>query len=336
MSLTCQILGNPFEDNALFVRIEPGERIHRILFDCGEKCLDPLRPATIQAIDHLCFSHYHLDHVGGFDRFLRFNYNREQQPVRLWGPRNSREVLHHRLQGVTWDLLGDQPGEWIVSEVTDTDITVSQFFPREAFAHSHSGEKLQSKGVLFTHQDYQVEARIMDHRVPTLAYRISEPQQYNIDGDALAKSQLHPGPWLEKVRDQSMSEGHQIQIGEATYSLGELREELLITHSGESVAYATDLLYNSSRIQSLVEMISGCDLFVCESTYASEDASLAAEHYHLTASQAAQIAANAKVSKLILIHISKRYMQQGKQKLLAEARKVFPETYFPVEWASKM
>src|SRR5690349_18809029 len=38
MSLPFQVLGGPTRDNALFVRVETGQAIHRLLFDCGEAC----------------------------------------------------------------------------------------------------------------------------------------------------------------------------------------------------------------------------------------------------------------------------------------------------------
>ena len=332
MSLSYQILGKPFGDNALYVQVDPGEAIHRILFDCGEKCLDPLTDGTVQSIDHLCFSHFHLDHVAGFDRFLRLNYNREHNPVHIRGPRDTPTIIQHRLRGVTWDLLGEQPGEWIVSEVTDQAVRTFRFFPREAFAESHLTAEEPSGGLLFTHRDYRIEARIMDHRVPTLAYRLSEPNQYNIDAQALDALELSRGAWLEQVRDQSLNDRTSITVDGQTYPLGELRDRLLLEHPGESVAYATDLIYNQSRIDALIEMISGCDVFVCESTYSSEDAELAEKHYHLTAIQAARIAADAEVGKLILFHLSKRYMQDGAGKLLEEARTIFPETHLPEGW----
>jgi ribonuclease Z len=51
----------------------------------------------------------------------------------------------------------------------------------------------------------------------------------------------------------------------------------------------------------------GCDLLVIESTFLDEDRGLAAEHGHLTAGQAAGIAAEAGVRHLVLTHFSQRY-----------------------------
>ena len=92
MSINYQILGQPGRDNALFVEINTGQSIHRLQFDCGEACLRDLPVSQIQAIDALLFSHFHIDHVAGFDAFLRSNYDRADRPVsRLGTGRGDRD-----------------------------------------------------------------------------------------------------------------------------------------------------------------------------------------------------------------------------------------------------
>lgn len=127
MAIQYQVLGQPSRDNALFVEINTGQAVHRLLFDCGEACLRDLSIAQIQAIDGLFFSHFHIDHIAGFDGFLRSNYNREDRPVRIWGPAGAAEIIQHRLQGVTWNLVADEPGEFVVTEI-HPDRTVSKAF----------------------------------------------------------------------------------------------------------------------------------------------------------------------------------------------------------------
>jgi ribonuclease Z len=76
MSLDYRVLGAPGRDNALHVRIDSGQRIERLLFDCGEGCLPELAHADVLAMDHLFFSHLHMDHVAGFDHFFRRTFDR--------------------------------------------------------------------------------------------------------------------------------------------------------------------------------------------------------------------------------------------------------------------
>jgi len=65
------------------------------------------------------------------------------------------------------------------------------------------------------------------------------------------------------------------------------------------------------------ELADGTDLLVCESTFANADAALADDYGHLTAGQAAQIAAAAGARRLVLTHFSQRY--QDTAQLLRDA-----------------
>ncbi|MEK6237422.1 MAG: hypothetical protein N2C14_22145 [Planctomycetales bacterium] len=76
MSVAFEILGKPGRDNAALFRVNTGQSLSRLLFDCGEGCLSSLSVGEIQAIDDLFFSHFHMDHVCGFDSFSRHNFGR--------------------------------------------------------------------------------------------------------------------------------------------------------------------------------------------------------------------------------------------------------------------
>jgi ribonuclease Z len=53
----------------------------------------------------------------------------------------------------------------------------------------------------------------------------------------------------------------------------------------------------------------------------------------MTAGQAAAIARDAEVDELVLLHFSKRYQEAGYESILADARKIFPETTIPMQWS---
>ena len=87
-------------------------------------------------------------------------------------------------------------------------------------------------------------------------------------------------------------------------------------------AYCSDTIY----LPSITEQIKGVDLLFHEATFAEDAAPRAKETFHTTASQAARIARDAEVKKLLIGHFSARY--DDEQVLLDEARAVFPDTQF--------
>ena len=92
-----------------------------------------------------------------------------------------------------------------------------------------------------------------------------------------------------------------------------------------SYAYCSDTRY----IPTLHQQIKGVSTLYHESTY-GEDNLLKAEKYsHSTARQAALVARDAGVGKLILGHYSSRY--EDEQVLLKEAQEVFPNSFLSDE-----
>ena len=80
-------------------------------------------------------------------------------------------------------------------------------------------------------------------------------------------------------------------------------EEVSAHRPGQRVAFVMD-----TRLCGAVSALAdGADLLVIESTFLEEDAALARDHGHLTARQAATVAAECGVRRLVLTHFSQRY-----------------------------
>ena len=92
-----------------------------------------------------------------------------------------------------------------------------------------------------------------------------------------------------------------------------------------SYAYCSDTRY----MPQLHELIKGVNTLYHESTYASDYVARAAQYFHSTASQAATVARDAQVGKLILGHYSARYNDETP--LLNEARQIFANTHLADE-----
>jgi len=330
--LEYQILGKPFADNALFVRIQSGQAVHRLLFDCGESVLYPLANAEIQSIDHLFFSHCHMDHIAGFDTFCRMNYNREDKPVCIWGPQDIQRVIYHRLQGFTWNLVGGQPGAWKVNQIGANAIESTLYLATDAFITPNPQPAQPWKNMILSHNDFSVQAILLNHGIESAGYAVLEPTRWNIDTTALQEHQIAPGPWLKMLKDFSQDPGTSIAIGTTTYSLGWLREKLLKSTPGESLVYLTDFILDDETQKKLITWIPQNSVIICESQYSNKDLELAQKNFHLTNTQAAHLALQSNAQKLFLIHISQRYGILDMENILKEARSIFPSTFYSPEW----
>lgn len=334
MSIRYQVLGKPGRDNALMVWVDSGTQVYRLLFDCGENLLHEVKQSDVKAIDYLFFSHLHIDHVAGFDYFFRRNYDRESKPIFIWGPEDTSSIIHHRLQGFKWNLVGSQPGTWQITDISEKKLTTDTYKTSEGFSKRHREGELEYKGTILDNKDFSVSCTILNHIIPTIAYVIIEKNSLNVDKAALANSGLNPGAWLESLKDLSLNEEEFVEIDLNTYRIKDLREKLLIETPGEKIAYLTDFVNDDISRERAKALVRNCNTVVCESQYSVKDTELAEKNFHMTTQQTALIAKEADAKKLILFHISERYSTETDySELLSEARMVFPETYFPEEWS---
>ncbi|MFH0862637.1 MAG: ribonuclease Z [Candidatus Altiarchaeota archaeon] len=90
---------------------------------------------------------------------------------------------------------------------------------------------------------------------------------------------------------------------------------------GRKVVYTGD----TRPCRAVEELAKGADILIHECMFSHEDLEDVKDMAHSTTKQAAEIAKNAGVKRLYLTHISQRYTEP--EKLQAEAREVFPESY---------
>ena len=331
MAIDFQVLGKPQSDNALLVRIKTGQSIHRLLFDCGEGCLDEVDFSEIREIEHVFFSHLHMDHVAGFDRYFRCNYDRPGKPNSFWGPKGTDEILQNRFRGFLWNLHEGMKGHCLVHTIASEHIVCHRYELAETYARPHSQETQATSDLLLDHTSYQVRPLFLNHGTTSIGYIVHEKDRTNIDIERLRGLGLQPGPWLKHLRVDGEPD---FELGPEAggMRLGELAEKVLVTTPGDSVAYLTDFIANDEEIDILAKKMQGCRHLICESQYLSEDRELAVKNYHLTATESAKIAARAQVDDLILIHISTRYAESQWRGALQEAKAIFPKARFATHW----
>ena len=332
MSIESHVLGLPGRDNALFVRLHAGQSIHRFLFDCGQGCIDALGRAEIQSIDHLLFSHFHIDHISGFDAFFRATYSRTSQPNVVWGPPEATEVMLSRFRGFTWNLQEGMQVHWHIHAIHPQSIERVYADLGDGFFQTHPNRTLPFRGILLDEPAFTMEAIHLDHGIPSIGYVLREKPRLNIDAEELHALGLEPGPWLQTIKHLPTTHEPPLEVKGKAYDANDLRKRLLRETPGESIAYLTDFLMTDEVRTDLVALLSGCGTLVCEGTYRHDDIYLAERNYHLTSKQAAELARDATVETLVLIHPSDRYKTEEWRALLREAQEIFPAAAYPEQW----
>jgi ribonuclease Z len=230
-----------------------------------------------------------------------------------------------------WNLNDQLSATWEVSDIHGDKVRVSRFELAEAFAVAHEQAPRLCGVTVYRGNGFAVEAHVMDHRTPSLAYVVREDARKNVEGSGIVELGLRPGRWIERIKDDS-DPSEFIEIDGADYSVAELREKLIIESPGESLAYLTDFLLDDSAMCGLVDALAGCNVMVCEGQYRHSDIELARGNYHMTTVLSAKLAREAKVDQLILFHLSDRYDRSVWAEMLREAKEIFPATQYPAEW----
>jgi ribonuclease Z len=156
---------------------------------------------------------------------------------------------------------------------------------------------------------FTLSARRLDHRTETLGWRLVEPDGRRMLPDRLEAAGIG-GPDVGRLQ----REGSLRTPDGGVVTLGEMSEP----RPGQKFA----LVMDTRLCDAAFELAAGVDLLVCESTFLDRDRHLAEAYAHLTAAQAARIAAEAGAGHLVLTHFSQRYGDP--EEFRREAEAVFP------------
>ena len=263
---------------------------YRFLVDCGEGTQRQILRSGVgfKRLNRVLLTHGHLDHILGLGGLVSTLMRWEAlDELEIYGGRATLDRVHDLLYGVV--LRGKQP---------DTKLTLHEIKP----------------GVIFETKKFTVTAFPVSHRGPDcLGYRFDERSHQPFLAEKADALGIPFGPERrDLVQGQSitLADGREIAPEEV---LGPLVK-------GASVAITGD----TGKTNNLRDAVNGVDTLVIESTYTSEDAEMAGKFGHLTARQAAELAQQAGVKRLLLTHLSRRYRERD---VLNEARSIFPESY---------
>ena len=162
--------------------------------------------------------------------------------------------------------------------------------------------------------EYAIAIFETEHRADTVGYALVEHDRLGrFDPDRAREIGIPEGPlWgqIHKGKSIALADGRTVPPSEL---VGPARAGRTVVISGDTRPHPA-----------VIAAARGADLLVHESTFGEEERIRAVETGHSTAREAAQVARDAGVIRLVLTHISPRYTRDAPE-LLAEAQSVFPE-----------
>ena len=187
-------------------------------------------------------------------------------------------------------------------------MTHASFFQSVVAIEKHP---ISAPCVLFENDKFRLSCASLVHRTECYGYRLEEMPTRSVCMHRLSAYGIS-GPAVGVLKKQGYLDTPQGRI--------EL-SDVSVERPGQSFAHVMDTRpCDNARL-----LAKNVDILLCEATYEEAESRQAHEHMHMTARQAAEIARDAHVGKLILTHFSQRYLNLGS--LLQEAREVFPNTH---------
>ena len=254
------------------------------LVDCGEGTQrQMIRHGTGFDVAAICFTHFHADHYLGAIGFLRtLSMQGRVEPLDLYGPRPARKLLDTML------FAG-------VEKLT-FQVRIHEVAP---------GDEVRREGC-------RLVTFPTEHKVASCGWALVEddrPGRFHVErAEALG---IPPGPLFGEL-----------QHGRAVTTPGGRRIEPAQVVDGARRGRKVVLTGDTRPCAATVAMAAGADLLVHDSTFGDAEVERAAETLHSTARQAARVAREAGVGRLVLTHLSTRY-DRDTATLLQQAREEF-------------
>jgi ribonuclease Z len=256
-----------------------------MLFDCGEGTQrQMMRFGVGFSFTEIYFTHYHSDHMlGVIGLFRTMGLMDRKDGVTLYGPKGAQKILGGALS--------------VGIERTKFPVEIVEVKP---------GDRLGRK-------EYALEIFETEHRADTVGYALVEQDRLGRFDPDLAKSLGIPeGPlWGQLHRGQAVTLPDGRTLGPEGI-VGPPRPGRTVVFSGDT-----------RPCLGVRRAAEGADLLIHEATFGADEAARAVETGHSTAREAAALAREAGVRRLVLTHISARYSREAPE-LMMEAAAEFP------------
>ncbi|MFS1663517.1 ribonuclease Z [Streptococcus sp. zg-JUN1979] len=264
------------------------------MFDCGEGTQRQILETSIKPrkVRKVFITHLHGDHIFGLPGFLSsraFQANEEQTDLDLYGPVGIKSYVMTSLY---------QSGTRLPYRI-----------------HFHEFDK-DNLGLIYEDDKFSIYTEALDHTVFCVGYRVVQKDlEGTLDANALKEAGVPFGPLFGRIKN-----GEDITLEDGRRIIA--KDYISAPKKGKIVT----ILGDTRKTDASVRLALGADVLVHESTYGKGDEKIAKAHGHSTNIEAAQVAKAASAKRLLLNHISARFLGRDCRRLQDDARAVFEQT----------
>lgn len=259
------------------------------LFDCGEATQHQILHTSLKPrrMEKIFITHLHGDHIYGLPGLLSSrSFQGGESELVLYGPEGIKDYV-------------------------EISLKVSQTYLKYPLKIVEIEE-----GIVFEDDQFYVEARKLEHGIPSYGYRIVEKDRPGtLLVDKLKELGISPGPIYKQIKNGENVVLENGTVVESAQFVGPAQKGRIVT-----------ILGDTRMCDSAKKLAENANLLIHEATFSRGEEHIAYEYFHSTTTQAAEIAKQAGVVQLILTHISSRYERNMWTGLRDEARTIFPNT----------
>ena len=262
------------------------------LVDCGEGTQMQMAKYKVRRskINYIFISHLHGDHYFGLIGLLTsMGLLGRTQEIHIYAPPALKDIIDLQLK------------------VADIHLPYQLHF-----------HPLLEEGVIVHEAKFEVRCFPVFHRIACWGFRFREVRPFRRVNPEKARQYEVPSSFFDRLK-----------WGESYLRKdGALVENQWVTEAAakaKSYAYTADTLFD----ERIAEKVAGVDLLYHETTYLKDLEEQAGKRFHSTTTQAATIARQAGVQRLLIGHFSSKY--EKLQPFEIEAREIFPNTDLALE-----